>query len=144
MIDLKDYDYLKVLFALAWADQKIQHEEMSFLDQVIGTMSISAQESKEIECMKSSPVSLKDLQDINFSKHSLDQRKFLLLLAYGIARADGIVTSEEVDFLEELQSLLSLTNTTYEDLIEEIEYDLKLYGIPNGKDIDGSTNEGEH
>ena len=35
MADMNDYDYLRVLFALAWADQKIQHEEKSFLDEII-------------------------------------------------------------------------------------------------------------
>lgn len=117
-----NYGYTKTLYAMAWADQEIQLEELSLLNNVVNSFDFTKEQLAKIERWKSKPISIRDLEDTNADRYSEDQKKHMLFLAYGIAEADGFVDDSEKVFISDLKTLLGL-NINLEDLIAEFKND---------------------
>jgi len=121
-------DYLKVLYALAWADKKLQTEELDILHGIKEDFELNEDELKLVEEWKKRPVVWNDLMDINFDSFSLEQKKHILFLAFTIVKADGLVTGDEDKFLNDIRTTLDLESISEDDLINEIKTSQKLYG----------------
>ncbi len=121
-------DYCKVLYALAWADKKLQQEELILLREIINSMGFSEEEMKIIEKWEEIPISQEEFWEINFASFSIEQKKHILLLAISVAKADGLIVEDEEVFIENLKKALTLENITEGDLVQEIKNSIELYG----------------
>jgi len=121
-------DFVKILYALAWADNKLQKEELILLDQIIDDFELDDSRRKIVQSWGKNALTLKDLKDIDFNSFPLEQKKYILTLAVTIAKSDGIVTKDEKEFIEEMKTLLDLEHLTLEDLLNEIKASQELYG----------------
>jgi DnaJ-domain-containing protein 1 len=121
-------DFVKILYALAWADNKLQKEELILLDQIIDDFELDDSQRKIVQSWAKNAITLKDLKDINFNSFPLEQKKYILTLAVAIAKSDGIVTKDEKEFIEEMKTLLDLNYLTLDDLLNEIKASQELYG----------------
>lgn len=121
-------DFVKILYALAWADNKLQKEELNLLDQIIDDFELNDSQRKIVQSWVKNTITLKDLEDIDFDSFPLEQKKYILTLAVAIAKSDGIVTNDEKEFIEELKTLLDLDYLTLDDLLNEIKASQELYG----------------
>jgi tellurite resistance protein len=121
-------DFVKILYALAWADKKLQKEELNLLDQIIDDFELNDDQRKKMQSWVKNAITLKDLKDIDFGSFPLEQKKYILTLAVTIAKSDGIVTNDEKEFIEELKTLLELDYLSLDDLLNEIKASQELYG----------------
>jgi len=120
-------DYLKILYALAWADNKLQKEELNLLGQIADNFELDENQKKIVQNWATNPISLKDLKKIDFSSFQMEQKKYILTLALAIAKSDGIVTQDEKEFIEEIQSLLDMKDLNFDDLMNELKSSQELY-----------------
>jgi tellurite resistance protein len=121
-------DFVKILYALAWADKKLHKEELNSLDQIIDNFEFNDDQRKVVQSWIKNEITLKDLEDIDFDSFPLEQKKYILTLAVTIAKSDGIITNDEKQFIEELKTLLDLDYLTLDDLLNEIKVSQELYG----------------
>ena len=121
-------DYIKILYALAWADKKIQKEELSILHEVRNNFELTDDQKQIVDGWEKNPVAWNDLAEINFNNFSLDQKKNILFLAISIANSDGITTDDENKFISDIKDTLGLKDISEDDLIKEIKDSQNLYG----------------
>jgi tellurite resistance protein len=121
-------DYIKILYALAWADKKIQKEELNILHQIKDNFELTIEQQQIVGAWENSPITWNDLLEIDFNKFSLEQKKNILFLAISIVKSDGIATDDENKLLKDIQNSLDLSNISEDDLIKEIKDSQNLYG----------------
>jgi tellurite resistance protein len=114
--------YLKTLYVLAWVDKELHNKEFDFLKEVQKELEI--QDSDEIKNWATQPLTLKDLDQKDFENWDIEGKKYLLLLAYLVSEADGIVKDEEKDFITYIKNVLNLNEYTKEMLLDEIKISL--------------------
>lgn len=123
-----DIRYMKILYAIAWSDDRLEPKEIALLKDLASTVKFTAEQVKNQEEWNTSPVHIRDLCEGDVTGFSLEQRQHLLFLAMTVARADGTVAPSEKQDIRLLRDLLGLTDIEYKDLVEEIEAANKLYG----------------
>ena len=60
-------DYIKILYALAWADKKLQKEELDILHEVKEELELADDERKIVDEWDKKPVTWNDVMEINFN-----------------------------------------------------------------------------
>ncbi len=121
-------DYIKVLFAIAWADNELQEEESALLSEVILSFELTESDFKQIEEWKKNPVKLVDLKNIDFNSFPIEQKKHILLLTLSVAKADCVVTKEEVYFVSEFKKMLGLEDVSEAELISDVHESMDIFG----------------
>ncbi len=121
-------DYVKVLFAIAWADNELQEEESALLSEVMTSFDLTTSDVSQIEKWKKTPVRLEDLKSIDFNSFPMEQKKHILLLTLSVAKADGIVTKEEGLFVTEFKKLLALEDVSEAELISDVQESMDIFG----------------
>ncbi len=121
-------DYIKILFAIAWADSELQKEEQDLLSEVILSLQFNEEEIRVAERWKTKPVIFEDIQSIDYQQFSHEQKMHILLLSGSVVKADGVVTDEERTFVDRLKKLLDLESIDIEDIISDIEDSIDIFG----------------
>ena len=125
---MKDIEFLKALFAVAWADKKLSRAEQKLLSQLRKGFTLTRAETRMAKEWETNPVPFSELKMLDFSGASDSQKRYLLLLAFSIAHTDG-VTGGEKRFLEALRVSLGLRKTTYEELVTDVLASLQKYAF---------------
>ena len=128
MVTSTEFDYLRVLYALAWADGKIVGEEAELLTRAAEFFHLSEEQHRELDEWAAEPRSLSDLQKIDFSSWIEEQKIHVYLLALEIAKADGVRTQGEGEFLQELRMLLGLKDESDDAILARTAADSALFG----------------
>lgn len=121
-------DYIKILFAIAWSDSELQKEEQDLLSEVIASLDFSDEEKEVSLNWRKTPLCFEDIENIDYGQFSLDQKMHILLLAGSVVKADGVVTNEEVTFVDKLKGLLGLEDIDIDDIISDIEDSIDIFG----------------
>jgi len=101
----------KVLIAAAWADEKVTHEEINSLKDLLFRLpQLTGREWSLLEMYLESPVSADErprlLEELNQAIASHSDRKLALSALDELVRADGVVTESEQAVLNELRAAL--------------------------------------
>ena len=64
---------------------------------------------------------------MSFDSFLPDQKKYVLTLAVTIAKVDGIVTSDEENFIDEIKSLMGLNQISIDDLLNDVKASHETY-----------------
>jgi len=96
----------KLLIAAAWADGELQNEEINSLkDLLFNLEDVTGQEWAQLEIYMDSPVSSEERQKLLSTVveqiESEQDRELVVSTIENLVQADGIVTGEEITFLEE-------------------------------------------
>ena len=121
-------DYIKILFAIAWSDSELQKEEQDLLSEVIASLDFSDKEKEISLKFRETPLFFEDIENIDYKQFSYDQKMHILLLAGSVVKADGVVTDEEVTFVDKLKKLLGLGDINIDDIISDIEDSIDIFG----------------
>jgi uncharacterized tellurite resistance protein B-like protein len=121
-------DYIKILFAIAWSDSELQKEEQDLLSEVIASLDFSDKEKEISQKFRETPLFFEDIESIDYKQFSYDQKMHILLLAGSVVKADGVVTDEEVTFVDKLKKLLGLGDINIDDIISDIEDSIDIFG----------------
>lgn len=121
-------DYIKILFAIAWADNELQKEELDILSEVVESLDFDEKDREKAKGFHKKYVGFEDIENIDYEQFSKDQKIHILLLAGSVVKADGIVTEEEVTFVDRLKKLLDLEDVDYDDIISDIEDSMDIFG----------------
>ncbi|HPQ72195.1 MAG TPA: DUF533 domain-containing protein [bacterium] len=109
-------NFLKAVFALAWADRVIQQEEQDALREMLLSYELSPELSACTEEWFTTPV---QISSVDFSCFSEEAKSFVYLSAWLIAKADGKIAPEENTVLRELAARLNLTDPVIERIQSE-------------------------
>ncbi len=128
-------DYIKISYALAWADKKLQDEELHFIKAIKDDLELTNEQRLIVDEWERRPVNLNEIMEMDFNSLSLEQKKYILFLTIGIAKTDGIITDDENKFIHDLKYLLGLDNIygnnladIEKKLIKELKDSMQLYG----------------
>ena len=122
------FDFLKTLYAIAWADNKIVEQEIAVLKQLQESAELTASEKEKIEKFLSKAISANDIRGIDFSKFSHEQKAFLLTMAIAVSNADNEISQSESNLISILKDLLNLQNFHISAIAEDVGKSLLLYG----------------
>lgn len=98
----------KLLIAAAWADGELQNEEINSLkDLLFNIEDVTGDEWAQLEIYMDSPVSLEERQKLLSTVveqiESEQDKELVVSTIENLVQSDGIVTGEEITFLEEVK-----------------------------------------
>ncbi|HQO78543.1 MAG TPA: DUF533 domain-containing protein [Thermodesulfobacteriota bacterium] len=118
-------NFLKVVFAIAWADGFIQKEESVLLREMIDEYDLSAKLKKEVLGWFVNPVSL---ESIDWKPLGEEAKAFIFLSAWRMATADSNLGKTEAHFLLNLQKKLDLPEATLSKIKKENKISIDFIG----------------
>ena len=115
---LQDMAIIKGLVSVAWADDRIADEEQRVIDALLEAYSATPSESREIRKFAQTK---RNLEDIELTELSSDDRRILLQHAVLLTFIDGEQNKKEKDLLEDLISRLRIPSAEAERVISAAE-----------------------
>ena len=106
MVDDTKKKLLKVLVALAWADGRVDAEEMEVVHAVLDSFEADAETVTEIVAWAKEP---RSLDDVDLSDLSPDDAELVLYQAVLLSFIDGEQSEKEVNLLEAFVGRLGLS-----------------------------------
>jgi uncharacterized tellurite resistance protein B-like protein len=94
---------VKFVCSFAWADLEIRPEERNFVDHIVRSLNLNAEDQSKVEGWMALPPSP---ESIDPTRIPLAQRKLFLDSIEGVIRSDGEVAPEERENLALLRDLL--------------------------------------
>ena len=102
-------NFLRVVFAIAWADGFIQEEEKDLLREMMEEYDLSAKLKREVDGWFVSPISL---ESVDWQPLGEEAKSFIYFFAWRMANADSHLDKSESQFLLDLQQKLNLPEAT--------------------------------
>jgi tellurite resistance protein len=106
MVDETRKKLLKVLVALAWADGRVDAEEMEIVYAVLDSFEADQETVKEFVTWAKEP---RSLDDVDLSDLSPDDAELVLYQAVVLSFIDGEQSEKEVSLLKEFVNRLGLS-----------------------------------
>jgi uncharacterized membrane protein YebE (DUF533 family) len=106
MADAVREKLLKLLIALAWADGRVDEEEMEIVEAMLDTFEIDEATGDEIRKWAKTPRSLDDMDVSDLTK---DDAGLVLYQAVLLTYIDGEQSQKEIDLLNEFMAKLGFT-----------------------------------
>ena len=106
MVDDNKMKLLKVLVALAWADGRVDAEEMEVVHAVLDSFEADGDTVKEIVAWAKEP---RSLDDVDLSSLSPEDAELVLYQAVLLTFIDGEQSDKEVSLLDEFVTRLGLS-----------------------------------
>jgi uncharacterized tellurite resistance protein B-like protein len=104
---------LKVLAAAAWADGRLDPEEIRFIEELIRAYKLEPRELEEVQMLLQGPVPYSRCQE--FTRELLDmlstpeERREVLGEVDALFRADGSLDPDEIEVLDSLEGIMEST-----------------------------------
>ena len=96
---------VKSLVAVAWADGRMEAEELEVLEAMVSAFELSSEDAESIREYAKEP---RGLEDVPLTDLSADDRRLLLQHAVIITYVDGEQSPDEVELLNELVKRLRI------------------------------------
>lgn len=115
MLDENRLKLLKLLVALAWADGRVDEEEMEIVEAMLDSFEASDEESNEIRVWAKIPRSLDDIDTTGLTEEDTD---LVLYQAVLLTFIDGEQTENETDLLNAFIAKLNIPPERAEDVLD--------------------------
>jgi uncharacterized membrane protein YebE (DUF533 family) len=106
---------LKLLVALAWADGRVDSEEMEVIEAVLDTFRADAETAKEIREFAKTP---RTLDDVKVDGVTADDAGLVLYQAVLLTFIDGEQSEKEIRLLEKFMEKVGLTRESAAPILE--------------------------
>ena len=114
MLDENRIKLLKLLVALAWADGRVDEEEMEIVEAMLDSFEASDEESNEIRVWAKIPRSLDDIDTAGLTEEDAD---LVLYQAVLLTFIDGEQTEKETDLLNAFIAKLNIPTERANDVL---------------------------
>ena len=115
MLDETNKKLLKLLIALAWADGRVDEEEMEVVEAMLDTFEADQETAEELREWAKTQRSLDDIDTEGLTK---DEAGLVLYQAVLLTFIDGEQSTEEVELLEKFMAKLGLTEEEARPILE--------------------------
>lgn len=113
--EAKNLALLKCLVAIAWADRKLDNEELNYLKQLALKFKLSDESWRKLEPFLDDPISLEEGEELirEFLVHikTSAEKQELLCALEEMIQADQKVTPQEEEFLKKFSQIIHETST---------------------------------
>ena len=115
MLDDNRIKLLKLLVALAWADGRVDEEEMEIVEAMLDSFEASDEESNEIRVWAKIPRSLNDIDTTGLTEEDAD---LVLYQAVLLTFIDGEQSEKETDLLSAFIEKLNIPRERAKDVLD--------------------------
>ncbi len=115
MFDETRKKLLKLLVALAWADGRVDAEELEVVEAMFDTFGADKETAEEIREWAKTP---RSLDDVDVSELTKDDASLVLYQAVLLTFIDGEQSEKEVALLDEFMGKLGLTKEESEPILK--------------------------
>ncbi len=115
MLDETRQKLLKLLVALAWADGRVDEEEMEIVEAVLDSFEASEEEGNEIRTWAKTPRSLDDVDASGLTEEDAD---LVLFQAVLLTFIDGEQSEKENELLSQFIGKLNMPADRAKDVLE--------------------------
>jgi len=123
---------LKVLAAAAWADGRLDGEEVNRIKERMLAFSLSPEELRDVEVLLATPVSYARCEELTRDLlgmlHSRSDRLSVLQEIESLLSADGVVSNEEREVLESLRGVMDAMSQVDQVLVRMSGVFRKVFG----------------
>lgn len=106
---------IKLLVALAWADGRVQAEEMEVIEAMLDTFRVDGEAAAEIREFAKTP---RTLDDVDVQGITVDDAGLVLYQAVLLTFIDGEQSDKEVRLLEQFMEKIGLTREEAAPIME--------------------------
>ena len=106
---------LKLLVALAWADGRVDTEEMEVIEAMLDTFRVDAEAAEEIREFAKTPCTL---DDVDIDGVTVDEAGLVLYQAVLLTFIDGEQSEKEIQLLNAFMEKLGLTREEAAPILE--------------------------